>query len=127
MNPNGGPAQYRFKPGQSGNPGGRPKAKITIDLLKEIVEKLFLMNREQLQQVITDAKTTTIELQFVSIMARAAKDGDYSRLSFILDRIIGKPKLPEEITEEEKMRAEVKKMTREQLIELVKDDLGKAG
>ena len=88
-NPNP-PMANRWKPGQSGNPGGKPKAKITIDSIRRIIEKLSFLSREELQKIVSDPQTPMIELQFASIMAQAAKTGDFSRLNFLMERMVGK-------------------------------------
>lgn len=84
------PEHTRFKKGQSGNPGGRPKARLTVEKLREIIDRLSFMTRMQLQAVIQAEETPMIELQIASILAQAAKTGDYSRVQFILDRVLGK-------------------------------------
>lgn len=115
------PPEYRFKPGQSGNPGGRPKAKITIDRLREIIEKLAFLTRDELQELIANPKTVMIELQFASIMAQAAKSGDYSRMSFILDRVVGK--VAEFKDPLKDVRDEIESMSRDDLIKQLEDTL----
>lgn len=79
-----------FKPGQSGNPSGKPKNLLTKDKVKAIVGKFANMTREELQSVVADPKSTMIEITVASIMVKAAKDGDYTRLDFILNRSIGR-------------------------------------
>jgi len=48
------------------------------------------MTRVQLQKAIQDAKTPMIDIWVASIIAQGAKSGDYSRLSALLDRVIGR-------------------------------------
>lgn len=80
-----------WKKGQSGNPSGKPKQLLTKDKVNAIIGKFSLLNREELQSLVQSPKTPMIEIMVASIMVRAAKDGDYARLSFLLDRSIGKP------------------------------------
>ncbi len=79
-----------FVKGQSGNPSGKPKQLLTKDKVKGILGKFADMTRSQLQDIVTDPKSTMLEIIIAAIMVKAAKDGDYGRLSFILDRSIGK-------------------------------------
>lgn len=58
------------------------------------------------------------ELAVSSILATAAKHGDYARLSFILDRTIGRVG-----KEGDSEPDEVAQMPNEELIRLVKDSL----
>ncbi len=80
-----------WKKGQSGNPSGKPKQLLTRDKVYAIIGKFAYLTREQLQSLVQDAKTPMIEIMVASIMVKAAKDGDYARMSFLLDRTIGKP------------------------------------
>lgn len=51
------------------------------------------MTRSQLQDIVTAPSSSMIEIMIASIMVRAAKDGDYSRLNFLFDRsTVGKVK-----------------------------------
>lgn len=84
------PLHSRWKPGQSGNPTGRKKAKISHDTLRELIERLMLMSVAEIDSLVADPKTTMIEMQFAQVMRVAVQDGDYSRLSFLLDRYVGK-------------------------------------
>lgn len=88
-NKNPSPAT-RFQKGQSGNKSGKPKGLITPDRVRAVVAKLSGMNREQLLEVVKDPKSQMFEVMFASVMAKAAKDGDYGRLNFLLDRTIGR-------------------------------------
>jgi hypothetical protein len=88
-------APFRWKPGQSGNPGGRPKRKPLTDKLLEVLE---------------DPK----ELEaLVRVWLKSAQKGSVMHLREILDRVEGRVALPvdvsghvtHEMTDEEKARA----------------------
>jgi len=79
-----------FKPGQSGNPSGKPKQLLTKDKVSSIFQKFSCKNRIELQAVIDDQKSTMIEIMVASVMVKAAKEGDYARVQFLLDRAVGK-------------------------------------
>ena len=92
------PKATRFKPGQSGNPGGKPKVPDDIRKartlnqieLERTVNRYLYMDRAQVQEAIKNPETPMIELMVASIMAQAAQKGDERRLEFILQRMIGR-------------------------------------
>ncbi len=100
------PEGKKFKPGVSGNPGGKPKIpedikqarKMTQIELERVINSLLFLDREALQAKIKDPKTPMIEMIAASIMAQAAQKGDHTRLDFILQRMIGKVKDQVEIS-----------------------------
>ena len=81
-----------FKPGQSGNPSGKPKGLLTTTEVSGLLSKFCRLSRDELTAVIQNNKSSMIEITVASILAKAAKDGDYSRLEFLLARSIGKVK-----------------------------------
>lgn len=105
-----------FKPGQSGNPAGKPpmppelkaiKA-LTPGFVKMIIAKFARMSKEEMGQLLmkppgSEGAPNMMEIMIGSIVAKAAQDGDYSRLNFLLDRSIGKVKEQVDITVAPKM------------------------
>lgn len=95
-----------FKPGQSGNPGGRPKTpedlregrKLNQHELERVINKLLYLDKGQLQEVVRNPETPMLELIAASILAQAAQKGDQQRLEFVLQRMIGKVKDQLEVT-----------------------------
>lgn len=65
-------AQYQFKPGQSGNPGGRPKKKPVT---------------EAYERIISDPK---VALAIAQGIIRAARKGNVRAAAEIADRVEGK-------------------------------------
>jgi len=100
------PKASQFKPGQSGNPGGKAKVpddikearKLTQLDLERVINSLLYITKEALQAKIKDPQTPMIEMIAASIMAQAAVKGDHMRLDFILQRMIGKVKDQLEVT-----------------------------
>jgi len=100
MNKKGPPDQYKFKKGQSGNPGGMPKIpddikearKLNQIELERIINKYLHMPKNDLQVILKSPNIPMMELMVASIVAKAATGGDHLRLDFILNRIIGKVK-----------------------------------
>ena len=86
-----------FKPGQSGNPAGRPKLSPELRKIRELngeeIRRLFAkyarMTRMQLQESIDNPNTPVIELIIATGISIAYLQGDYTRLNFILNRTIG--------------------------------------
>lgn len=70
------PVETRFKPGQSGNPGGRPKGVSLTALLREAMEQ-------------PDGETTVAQ-ELVNMAIREAKAGNFQFFKEVLDRVDGK-------------------------------------
>ncbi len=73
---------YRFQPGQSGNPGGRPKKTPLTDALRALLEKAApgALKDKDYARAIAEA------------LARRAARGDVSAIREVCDRVEGKPK-----------------------------------
>jgi len=89
---------HGFKPGQSGNPGGKEKMpeelqkanKLSAKRFIEYVNKYINMNKESLNKDLNRPEATMLELLVGGMIARAVKEQDPARANFILDRTIGK-------------------------------------
>lgn len=96
----------RFVKGQSGNPGGRkplpPELKAIRELtgheIKRIIAKFSHMSKAEIEAAVEDPNIPMLHLCVASIMIKSAEHGDYGRLSFLMDRSVGKPETetPEE-------------------------------
>jgi len=85
------PEHTKWKAGQSGNPAGRPKGIIRRDDIQALLGKFWNLDREALHAIVANPRSSMGDIMVASVMAKAAKDGDYARLSFLLDRMIGRP------------------------------------
>lgn len=93
----GGPKEFRFKPGQSGNPKGRPKnpipnalQKMTKQSYRRIIRAVCKGNPAQLQKLINDEKTSALEVAVAACFLKAIARGDYATVEQIASRILGK-------------------------------------
>jgi hypothetical protein len=64
-------------------------------------------------------KSTMIEIMIASVMSKAAKDGDYARLDFLLTRSVGKVKEEIEQTVKNIPHEDLEQIPRDALIKLV--------
>jgi len=94
-----------FVPGVSGNPNGRPKQppeiraikSLSPEYVKKIISKFSQMSKEEMGTFLRlgpddPGGPNMMEIMIGSIVAKAAQDGDYTRLNFLLDRSIGRVK-----------------------------------
>jgi len=79
-----------FKPGQSGNPGGRPKKLPITDALRDLLEK-------PVPAKIDARKLTANHVLALQLIAQGAK-GDLKAIAEIADRCEGKPMQRHEIS-----------------------------
>jgi hypothetical protein len=85
-----------FKPGQSGNPSGRPKLpkelrdvkEFTTEEIRRIIAKYMRLPKDELAELMKSGagKLPMFEAMICSILANAYKTGDFSRLDFCLNR-----------------------------------------
>jgi hypothetical protein len=116
-NPNGGPPETRFKPGNPG--GGRPKGIITATEVRALMGRFWSMSVLELREVIENPKSRMGELMVAAVMLKAYESGDYSRLAFLLDRSVGKVKEEIEQTVRSITDEDLDKIPRDALIKLV--------
>jgi len=114
------PIHSRFKPGQSGNPSGKPKTDpellkaraLTRTKFEALANKFISMTKEDLKAAVTNPNATMLELMVAKIVEQAISKGDQIRLTFILDRLIGK--VPDKV--EAQVTSEVLQMNEEEMI-----------
>ena len=88
-----GSPENQFKPGQSGNPNGRPKSpyrKYTKELIAEIFNGLSGKSTDELRVVKDDATIPVLEAIIAAAMVKDRELGVTTNTDKILDRIIGK-------------------------------------
>lgn len=95
--------ETQFKPGQSGNPNGRPVLPGNIKTMRqwnqikfaEFLNEFVDMTQDQLASKLKSGTCTMLEDMIISVMLHAKKKGDHQKINFLLDRLIGK--VPNEI------------------------------
>ncbi len=110
-----------YKPGQSGNPNGRPAIpedvlaarKLTDNELIRVLNKFLNMTKPELYAYMKKEDASMMELTVGSIVLKAYTGSDHQRLDFLLTRMIGKPK--ESIQEH---TLNLRMLPREKVIEL---------
>lgn len=87
-----------WKPGQSGNPNGRPllpgdikeSRKFNAIEATRIITRYLCMTALEIAAAVENPNTTAMELVLAKVIVEAGKTGDYQRLNFLFDRTIGK-------------------------------------
>ncbi len=87
-----------WKPGESGNPNGRPKVpsdvkqarKLNKVKVERILNRFLAMDRQELERIKTDPSTPILDLFVAGLVAKGVSQGDHKRLEFIFDRLVGK-------------------------------------
>jgi single-stranded DNA-specific DHH superfamily exonuclease len=125
------PAPYLWQPGQSGNPGGKPKlpaelraiASLTNQEINKYVAKYARMTKDQIDAATLNPNTSVVELAIASIFMNAIRHGDANRLSFLLDRAIGKVPVITETSEEKAARQAIQELSDQELTQLIKQKI----
>lgn len=84
------PIHTQFKPGQSGNPGGKKKQLLTKDKVSAIIGKVADNSFEQVKDLVGKETATMLERTVASIFLEAYNKADASKLEFLFQRSIGK-------------------------------------
>lgn len=90
----------QFKKGQSGNPQGarlhnphlKALKRITNEAYKSIIEVVMTGTIEDLKAIADNPKSSAVEVGIARAFFNAVKNGDYSVIDKISERIIGKVK-----------------------------------
>lgn len=113
--------------GVSGNPSGRvalPPELVGIKSLSQhevtkLVSKYARMNKTELLGAVNDEGAPVLEVAIASIFVQAVKQGDFTRLGWLLDRAIGKVPSSEP-DDGEKTKTPFAQLSDEELLALVR-------
>lgn len=119
-----------WKKGQSGNPGGRPKLPpelraikaLSVEEINRLVSKYARMAPQDVSALVDAGAIPMLELCIARIFQESAAKGDNMRLSFLLDRAVGKVKEVVQDEDDESWR-EIQELTDQELVKLVKERL----
>lgn len=106
----GGITGKGFKPGQSGNPAGRPKGTVSVvEALRRKLEEVPNLKENK-------EKRTYLELLIAKMLQTAIVKGDVSMIRDIVNRVDGMPRQTVEVTDErsaeiDAVKATLKKLT----------------
>lgn len=89
-----------FKPGQSGNPNGKPKMSPEFKALKcltaseynKLVSSAFTLKDNEIQSLLDDPNISSLHKAFAHAVLIGRMTGDLNRLNYITDRVFGKVK-----------------------------------
>ncbi len=119
-----------FPAGVSGNQG-RGRNNLPEDLkgikslsqaeVVKLISKYARMSFEELNAIAKNKAAPVVEIHIASIFLAGITNGDFTRLSFLLDRCVGKA--PIIIEEDDSDRAELKKLTLNELLTFVRTNL----
>lgn len=120
---------YLWQKGVSGNPGGRVKLPEHLKAIKalshleinRIISKYGRMTFAELIKSLDDENMTVVEKAIAKIFQKSIKDSDFSSLNFLLDRAIGKAPLVEIEDEDDSERAQLSRLSFQELLQVVKN------
>lgn len=89
---------FQFKPGQCGNPSGRPalppELRAIRELTKDEVRRLFSKALRtcvpELEKLKADMAAPAIDVWLASGILKGIDQGDFTRMAFLVERVIGK-------------------------------------
>lgn len=110
---------YRFKPGQSGNPSGKPKGAFSQDQIRAKITVWMSEKIEVLESKLKGGNISGLDAMIISVIISAVKSGDFTKLNGLLDRTAGKVKDEIEQTIKKFDDKDLEAIPREALVKLV--------
>ncbi len=101
------------------------KSLTPLEVLRTI-SKWARMTKLELEAEFANPNTSILERAIARIFQEAIKQGDYAKLSFLLDRAIGKAPIAVDDEETSDEREELSKLSMNELLTLVKTHLPEA-
>ena len=105
-----------FIKGHSGNPAGRPKKFITLlredgyklSEINDTIQVMMAMNLDELKSVWENKDATILEKTIANAMRKSLEKGSLYSLDTLLNRVFGKPKETNDVTQAGEMKITVK-------------------
>lgn len=110
---------YRWQPGKSANPTGRPKNLLSQDQIAALIGKFAMLSVRDLRLLASDEATPSMHVVVANALIKAGTTGEYSILESLLTRSIGKVKDISEV-HTHKHDATLAKEPKENVIELLR-------
>jgi hypothetical protein len=100
MNENPIPNNKPFKPGQSGNPNGRPRKYVStlreqgykLSEINDCIQVMMAMTIEELKDAFENPTATVLEKTIAAAIKRSIEKGSLYSIETLLSRVYGKPK-----------------------------------
>lgn len=95
--------QFHFKPGQTGNPNGRPKIpkeiqslrRLTRASLELVINRYVHLSYDDLRAQRQNGSLEVIDMAIVSILCKGIETGDQAKVDYVIARLVGKiPEAP---------------------------------
>lgn len=100
MSKNPIPNNKPFKPGQSGNPNGRPRKYVStlrdqgykLSEINDCIQVMMAMTIEELKEAFENPNATVLEKTIAAAIKRSIEKGSLYSIETLLSRVYGKPK-----------------------------------
>lgn len=104
--------ETQFKPGESGNPNGRPRKYVSklkdqgykLSEINDTLMTLLSMDLNELREVFENPQATVLEKAVAGAIRKSIEKGSLYNIETIITRALGKPKEQTEITGTQSIR-----------------------
>jgi hypothetical protein len=94
------PEHTKFKPGESGNPNGRPRKYVStlreqgykLSEINDCIQVMMAMTIEELKEAFENPTATVLEKTIAAAIKRSIEKGSLYSIETLLSRVYGKPK-----------------------------------